>query len=130
MSKVLEQCGLRKEDIALWEINEAFSVVVLANIKLMDLDPSLVNVHRGEGVCVCVRTHTSFHYLCFSYQCRIIPKLLNFHCLHASSFHGWKRGQCQAYTVLGGGGLSSLCMQCEEINMFSVVHVHCSVLTA
>ena len=43
MSKVLEHCGLRKEDIALWEINEAFSVVVLANIKLMDLDPSLVH---------------------------------------------------------------------------------------
>ena len=54
MSKVLEQCGLRKEDIALWEINEAFSVVVLANIKLMDIDPSLVNVHRGVCVCVCV----------------------------------------------------------------------------
>ena len=52
MSKVLEQCGLRKEDIALWEINEAFSVVVLANIKLMDIDPSLVNVHGGECVCV------------------------------------------------------------------------------
>ena len=50
MSKVLEQCGLRKEDIALWEINEAFSVVVLANIKLMDIDPSLVNVHGGECV--------------------------------------------------------------------------------
>ena len=59
MSKVLEHCGLRKEDIALWEINEAFSVVVLANIKLMDLDPSLVNVHGG----VCV------------YHCRLISKL-------------------------------------------------------
>ena len=57
MSKVLEQCGLRKEDIALWEINEAFSVVVLANIKLMDIDPSLVNVHGGVCVCVCVRVH-------------------------------------------------------------------------
>ena len=57
MSKVLEQCGLRKEDIALWEINEAFSVVVLANIKLMDIDPSLVNVHGGVCVCVCAHAH-------------------------------------------------------------------------
>lgn len=47
MSKVLERCGMKKEDISLWEINEAFSVVVLANIKLIDIDPSLVNVHGG-----------------------------------------------------------------------------------
>lgn len=47
MSKVLQVCGLNKEDIALFEINEAFSVVALANIKLMDLDPSCVNVNGG-----------------------------------------------------------------------------------
>lgn len=38
---------MRKEDIALWEINEAFSVVVLANMKLLDIDPAKVNVHGG-----------------------------------------------------------------------------------
>lgn len=48
MSKVLEHCELTKEDIAMWEINEAFSVVVLANIKLMEIDPNLVNVNGGE----------------------------------------------------------------------------------
>ena len=52
MSKVLEQCQLKKEDMALWEINEAFSVVALANIKLMDLDPSIVNVNGGEWYCM------------------------------------------------------------------------------
>lgn len=31
----------------MFEINEAFSVVALANIKLMELEPSLVNVHGG-----------------------------------------------------------------------------------
>ena len=51
MSKVLKQCGLKKEDISLWEINEAFAVVVLANVKLMGLDPSIVNVHGGEVQC-------------------------------------------------------------------------------
>ena len=35
------------EDIDLWEINEAFSVVVLANMKLHGLDPSKVNIHGG-----------------------------------------------------------------------------------
>jgi acetyl-CoA C-acetyltransferase len=44
---LLFQLKLRKEDIALWEINEAFSVVVLANIKMLDIDPEKVNVHGG-----------------------------------------------------------------------------------
>ena len=46
----MEQCELTKEDIARWEINEAFAVVVLANIKLMDLDPSTVNVNGGKWI--------------------------------------------------------------------------------
>lgn len=45
--KLFKQTGLNKNDIAMYEINEAFSVVVLANIKLMDLDPSKVNVNGG-----------------------------------------------------------------------------------
>ena len=44
---LLFQLQLRTEDIALWEINEAFSVVVLANIKMLDIDPTKVNVHGG-----------------------------------------------------------------------------------
>ncbi|KAL7983315.1 hypothetical protein Chor_000191 [Crotalus horridus] len=45
--KVLAQAGLKKEDINMWEINEAFSVVVLANIKMLDIDPQKVNIHGG-----------------------------------------------------------------------------------
>ncbi|KAG7222774.1 hypothetical protein INR49_016093 [Caranx melampygus] len=45
--KVLEAAGLKKDDIAMWEINEAFSVVVLANIKMLDIDPAKVNVNGG-----------------------------------------------------------------------------------
>ena len=48
MSKVLEVCGLDKDDISMFEINEAFSVVVLANMKLMELDPSKVNINGGN----------------------------------------------------------------------------------
>ena len=47
MQKVLDACGLKVDDISMWEINEAFSVVVLANIKLMGLNPELVNKHGG-----------------------------------------------------------------------------------
>jgi len=47
MTKVLSICGLTKEDISQFEVNEAFSVVALANIKLMELDPSVVNVNGG-----------------------------------------------------------------------------------
>ncbi|EMP35903.1 Acetyl-CoA acetyltransferase [Chelonia mydas] len=45
--KVLSDAGLKKEDIAMWEINEAFSVVVLANIKMLGIDPQKVNIHGG-----------------------------------------------------------------------------------
>ena len=45
--QVLEQTGLTNDDISMFEVNEAFSVVVLANIKLLNLDPSKVNIHGG-----------------------------------------------------------------------------------
>jgi len=47
MPKLLELAGLTKDDISMWEINEAFSVVALACIKMMNLDPSKVNIHGG-----------------------------------------------------------------------------------
>jgi acetyl-CoA C-acetyltransferase len=31
----------------MWEVNEAFSVVVLANIKMLEMDPKKVNIHGG-----------------------------------------------------------------------------------
>lgn len=45
--KLLKKFGLTTDDISLFEINEAFSVVVLANIKKMGLDPCKVNVDGG-----------------------------------------------------------------------------------
>ncbi|KYN26818.1 Acetyl-CoA acetyltransferase, mitochondrial [Trachymyrmex cornetzi] len=44
---LLQNAGVNKNDIALWEINEAFSTVVVANQKLLDIDPAKVNVHGG-----------------------------------------------------------------------------------
>lgn len=39
--------NLTKDDISRWEINEAFSCVVLANEKLLGLNPDLINVNGG-----------------------------------------------------------------------------------
>ncbi|MEL6828486.1 MAG: acetyl-CoA C-acyltransferase, partial [Pseudomonadota bacterium] len=43
--KVLEKAGLTKDDIDLWEINEAFSVVAEKFIRDLDLDREKVNVN-------------------------------------------------------------------------------------
>lgn len=43
----LKKANLSKDDISLWEINEAFSVVALANMKILQLDASKVNVNGG-----------------------------------------------------------------------------------
>uniref|UniRef100_A0A8C4ZKD7 acetyl-CoA C-acetyltransferase n=2 Tax=Gadus morhua TaxID=8049 RepID=A0A8C4ZKD7_GADMO len=45
--KVLEAAGIQKQDVAMWELNEAFSVVALANVKMLDIDPAKVNVNGG-----------------------------------------------------------------------------------
>ncbi|XP_061392306.1 acetyl-CoA acetyltransferase, mitochondrial [Musca vetustissima] len=45
--KLLEKAGVKKEDVAMWEINEAFSLVVCANIRKLDVDPNKVNIHGG-----------------------------------------------------------------------------------
>lgn len=47
MKTLFERNALKKDDIALYEINEAFSVVPLSNMKLMQLDASRVNVFGG-----------------------------------------------------------------------------------
>ncbi|MCL5029145.1 MAG: acetyl-CoA C-acetyltransferase [Bacteroidetes bacterium] len=47
ITKVLKKAELTKNDIDLFEINEAFAVVSLAVNKLLDLNPSKVNVNGG-----------------------------------------------------------------------------------
>lgn len=47
IEKVLSYANLTKDDIACWEINEAFSVVALANAKLLGLDIAKVNPRGG-----------------------------------------------------------------------------------
>ncbi|MBZ0119801.1 MAG: thiolase family protein, partial [Sandaracinaceae bacterium] len=47
IEKALERTGLRKDDIDLFEINEAFAVVAMAAIHKLSLDPARVNVRGG-----------------------------------------------------------------------------------
>ena len=47
LPKAAEKAGLKVSDINYFEFNEAFSVVGLANIKLLNLDASKVNVNGG-----------------------------------------------------------------------------------
>lgn len=47
MPIALEKAGVKKEDIALWEFNEAFSVVGVGAEKILGLDRSKVNVRGG-----------------------------------------------------------------------------------
>jgi acetyl-CoA C-acetyltransferase len=46
--KCLQKEGLAKEDIGLYEINEAFSGSTLAVLRELDLNPSIVNVNGGS----------------------------------------------------------------------------------
>lgn len=45
--RAVEKAGLKMSDIQFFELNEAFSVVGIANTKLMGLDPTKVNVNGG-----------------------------------------------------------------------------------
>ncbi|MCB0504614.1 MAG: acetyl-CoA C-acyltransferase [Cyclobacteriaceae bacterium] len=47
LPKAIANAGLQKEDIDFYEINEAFSVVAIANNKEMGLDPEKVNTLGG-----------------------------------------------------------------------------------
>lgn len=47
LPKALQKAGLVKEKIDYWELNEAFAVVGLANIREMGLDPDRVDVNGG-----------------------------------------------------------------------------------
>jgi acetyl-CoA C-acetyltransferase len=45
--RAVAKAGLKMEDIAYWELNEAFAVVGIENSRRMKLDPARVNVHGG-----------------------------------------------------------------------------------
>jgi acetyl-CoA C-acetyltransferase len=47
IEKLMARTGWTKDDVDLWEINEAFAVVSIANNRMLGLDPARVNVWGG-----------------------------------------------------------------------------------
>ncbi|WPZ21495.1 acetyl-CoA C-acyltransferase [Sulfitobacter faviae] len=85
--KLLERIGWKKEDVDLWEVNEAFAVVPLAFMHEMDLSHDIVNVNGGA----CALGHPIG-----ASGARIMVTLLN-----ALEKRGLKRGV--AAICIGGG---------------------------
>jgi acetyl-CoA C-acetyltransferase len=47
IEKALKKAGWRKEQVDLWEVNEAFAAVTMAAMSALDLPHEIVNVHGG-----------------------------------------------------------------------------------
>lgn len=93
--KAIKNAGLEASDIDFYEINEAFSVVVIANNRKLGLDPSKVNVLGGAVALG--------HPLGCS-GARIITTLTNI--LNQNDGHFGVAGICN-----GGGGASALVIE-------------------
>jgi acetyl-CoA C-acetyltransferase len=68
LPKAVAKANLKMSDIEYFEINEAFSVVAIANNREMKLDPSKVNVNGGA---------VSLGHPLGSSGCRIVVTLVN-----------------------------------------------------
>ena len=93
--RAVEKAGLKMSDISYYELNEAFAVVGLANIEIMKLDPSKVNVNGGA---------VSLGHPLGSSGCRIIVTLINV--LKQNKAKYGAAGICN-----GGGGASAVVIE-------------------
>lgn len=93
--KAIKKAGLSPADIDFYEINEAFSVVALANNKLMNLDASKVNVNGGA---------VSLGHPLGASGARILVTLI--HVLQQNNARYGAAGICN-----GGGGASSMVLE-------------------
>lgn len=97
VKSVLEKTGWDKDSIDLFEVNEAFAMVVLLAMRELDLDADKVNVHGGA----CAQGHPLG-----STSSRIVISLM-----HALQRYGKKRGI--ATMCIGGG--EALAMAIEAL---------------
>lgn len=95
MPKALKKAGLTIEDIDAFEINEAFSVVALANMQRLNLKPEKVNVHGGA---------VSIGHPVGVSGCRIVMSLISV--LNANNGRYGLAGICN-----GGGGASAMLIE-------------------
>ena len=95
MTKLFEKTGWSAKDVDLFEINEAFAVVVMAAMRDLDLPHEKVNVHGGA----CALGHPIG-----ASGARIVVTLLA-----ALQRHGLKRGV--AAVCIGGGEATALAVE-------------------
>ncbi|MGC4129954.1 MAG: thiolase family protein [Bergeyella sp.] len=95
LPKALKKAGLELSDIDFFELNEAFSVVSLANNKILGLDASKVNVNGGA---------VALGHPLGSSGCRIIVTLIN-----VLKQNNGKYGA--AAICNGGGGASAIVIE-------------------
>jgi len=95
--KLMEKIGWTKDDVDLWEVNEAFAVVPMAFMHEFGLDRDVVNVHGGA----CALGHPIG-----ASGARIIVTLLN-----ALETHDKKRGL--AAICIGGGEGTAVALELE-----------------
>lgn len=93
--KALEKAGMKISDIDFWELNQAFSVVGLANIKELGLDANKVDVNGGA---------VALGHPLGSSGSRIIVTLINVLKQNGGRFGG--AGICN-----GGGGASAMIIE-------------------
>ena len=93
--KLLEWIGWTKEDVDLWEVNEAFAVVPMAFMKTMDISRDKINIHGGA----CALGHPIG-----ASGARIIVTLLN-----AMERYDLKRGV--AVICIGGGEGTAIALE-------------------
>ncbi|MDE0871813.1 MAG: acetyl-CoA C-acyltransferase [Flavobacteriales bacterium] len=91
----LSKASWSTEDVDLWELNEAFAVVGLANMELLGLDPAKVNVNGGA---------VALGHPLGSSGSRIVVTLI-----HALIQKGLKKGA--AGICNGGGGASAMTVE-------------------
>ncbi|WVR05668.1 hypothetical protein IAU60_002690 [Kwoniella sp. DSM 27419] len=84
----LKNAGVSQDEIALWEFNEAFSVVACAAEKVLGLDRSKVNVKGGA---------VALGHPIGSSGCRIVVTLI----------HSLKKGEKGVAAICNGGGAAS-----------------------
>tara|TARA_B110000003_G_scaffold48526_1_gene47093 strand:- start:5408 stop:6583 length:1176 start_codon:yes stop_codon:yes gene_type:complete len=95
IEKLFEKTGWEKDDVDLFEINEAFAMVTMAAIKDLDLDPEKVNIYGGA----CAQGHPVG-----STGSRIIVTLM-----HALKQTGGKKGV--AALCIGGGEATAVAIE-------------------
>lgn len=94
-NKALEKAGLKTGDIDFWELNQAFSVVGLANIKGLGIDASKTDVNGGA---------VALGHPLGNSGSRIVVTLIN-----VLKQNGGKRGA--AAICNGGGGASAIIVE-------------------